>query len=101
MKNSEYCSQKIAVRKGDKEKQVAVERCIFGMLMSISNKKRAAVNLEVSLVYFLANHPPALCVLGGAPRKLVKSKLYDAALKNLYLTDANNYLERKNYIHTS
>ena len=87
MKNFEYCSQKITVWKGDKETQVTAERYIFGMLMSTSYKTKAAVNLEASLVYPLANHPPALCVPGGATRKCVKSKLYDAALKDLYLND--------------
>ena len=69
------------------------------MLMSTSYKPKAAVNLEASLVYPLANHPPALCVPGGAPRKCAKSKLYDAALKDLMM--ANNYLERKYFILTS
>ena len=53
------------------------------MLMSTS----AAVNLEALLIYPLANHPPALCVPGRAPRKCIKSKLYDSALKDLYLAD--------------
>ena len=56
--------------------------------MSILYKTKAAVNLEASLVHPLANHPPAaLFVSGAAPRKCVKSKLYNAALKDLYLTD--------------
>ena len=100
MKNFEYCSQKIIVRKGDKEKQIAAEGYIFGMLMSTSCKTKAVVNLEALLVYPHANHPHALCVPGGAPRKCVKSKLYDATLKNLYLM-ANNYPEKRYYIHIS
>ena len=88
MKNFEYCSQKITVRKGDKEKQIAVERDIFGMLISTSHKIKVVVNLEASLVYPFANYPLELCVPGGAPRKCVKSKLFDAVLKDLYLTDS-------------
>ena len=65
------------------------------MLMSTSCKTKAAVNLEALLVY-----PHALCIPGGAPRKCVKSKLYDATLKNLYLM-ANNYPEKRYYIHIS
>ena len=79
--------KKITLRKSDKEKQIATERDIFGMLMSTSNKTEAAVNLEASLVYPLSKHLPALCVPGAAPRKCVKSKLYDAALKDLCLTE--------------
>ena len=36
LKNYEYCNHKITVWKGDKEKQIAVDRYIFGMLMSTS-----------------------------------------------------------------
>ena len=94
-----YCSQKITVRKDDKEKQIVAERNIFGILMSTLYKTKAAVNLEASLVYPLANHPPVLCVPGGAPRKCVKSKLCDAALKDLYLTDGKQ-LPGKETLHT-
>ena len=87
LKNFEYYSQKITVRKSDKETHATAERYIFGMLMLTSYKTKAAVNLEALLVYPLANHPPALCVPGGPTRKCVKSKLYDAALKDLYLND--------------
>ena len=99
LKRFDYCSQKITVRKGDKEKQVAAERDIFAMLMSSSYKTKAAVNLKASLVYPLANHPPALFVPGGAPRKCVKSKFYNPALKDLYLTDGKQ-LPGKETLHT-
>ena len=99
MKRFDYCSQKITVRKGDKEKQVAAERDIFAVLMSTSCKTKAAVNLKASLVYPLANHPPALFVPGGAPRKCIKSKLYNPALKDLYLTDGKQ-LPGKETLHT-
>ena len=99
LKIFESCSQKITVRKGDKEKQIVADRDIFGMLMSTSYKTKAAVNLEALLVYPLANHPPALCVPGGAPRKFVKSKVYDAALNDLYLTDGKQ-LPGKETLHT-
>ena len=36
LKNIEYRSQKITVRKGDKEKQIAAERYLFEILMSTS-----------------------------------------------------------------
>ena len=87
LKNIEYCSQKITIRKGDKEKQIAAERYLFEILMSTSQKTRAAVNLEPPLVYPLQNHPPVLFVPHGVPRKCVKSKLHDAAEKDLYLID--------------
>ena len=87
MNNFEYCSQKITIQKDAKEKQITAEIYILRMLMSILYKTKAAVNLEASLVHPLANHPPALFVSGVAPRKCVKSKLYNAALKDLYLTD--------------
>ena len=57
------------------------------MLMTTSYKTKAAVNLEALLMYPLANYHPALFVSGGVPRKCVESKLYDAALKVVYLTD--------------
>ena len=72
MKNFQYCSQKRTVRKGDKEKQIAAERDIFGMLMSTSYKAKEAVNLEASLVYPLPNHPPEYCVPSGARKKCGK-----------------------------
>ena len=99
MKNIEYYSQKTTVRKDDKEKQIVAKRDKFRMLMSTSYKTKAAVNSGASLVYPLANHPPAICVRGGAPRKCVKSKLYDAALKDLYLTDGKQ-LPGKETLHT-
>ena len=67
--------------------------------MSTSCKTKAAVNLKASLVYPLANHPPALFVPGGAPRKCIKSKLYNPALKDLYLTDGKQ-LPGKETLHT-
>ena len=85
LKNFEYCSQKITARKADKEKQIAAARDVFEMLMTTSYKTKGAVNLEASLIYSFVTHPPALCAQGGAPRKCVKSKLYDAALKDFYL----------------
>ena len=99
LKNFKYCSQKITVRKGDKEKQISAERDIFGLLMSTSYKIKAAVNLEASLVYPLANQPPATCVPGRAPRKCVESKIYDAALRDLYLT-GHKQLPGKETVHT-
>ena len=51
------------------------------------------------MAYPLANYPPALCVPGGAPRKCVKSKLYGAALKDLYLYDVKQ-LSGKETLHT-
>ena len=99
LKNFEYWSQKITVRKGDKEKQISAERDIFGLLMSTSYKIKAAVNLEPSLVYPLANQPPAICVPGGAPRKCAESKYYDADLRDLYLT-GHKQLPGKETVHT-
>ena len=69
------------------------------MLISTSYKTKSTVSLEASLVYLLANHPPALCVPGGAPNKCIKSKLYDAALKYFYLTDGKQ-LPGKETLHT-
>ena len=99
LKNIEYYSQKTTVQKDDKEKQIVAKRDKFRMLMSTSYKTKAAVNSGASLVYPLANHPPAICAPGGAPRKCVKSKLYDAALKDLYLTDGKQ-LPGKETLHT-
>ena len=42
LKNIEYCSQKITVRKGDKEKQIAAERYLFEILMSTSQKNKSS-----------------------------------------------------------
>ena len=68
------------------------------MLISTSYKTKVAIDLEASLVYPLANHSPALFVPGGAPRKCVKGTLYDAALKDLYLTD-DKQLPAKETLH--
>ena len=77
-------------------------RDIFKML-KVKYKTKAVVNLGASLLYPLANHPLALCVPGGAPRKCGKRKLFDAALKDLHLIDGKtiNYLEKKHCRHTS
>ena len=69
----EYWSQKIAVRICGNKKQIAAKRDIFKML-KVKYKTKAAVNLGASLLYPLANHPLALCVPGGAPRKCGKKE---------------------------
>ena len=69
------------------------------MLLSTSHKTKSGVDLEAPLIYPLANHPPALCAPGGAPRKCVKSKLFDAAMKSQGLIDIKQ-LPGKKILHT-
>ena len=69
------------------------------MLLTASYRTKTAVNLEASLVYPLASHPPALCLPGGSPLKCVKSKLYDAALNDLYTINTTQ-LPGKETLHT-
>ena len=99
LKCFQFCVDKVKVKKGDKEKQIAAQRDVFGMLLSTSHKTKSGVDLEASLIYPLANHPPALCVPGGIARKYVKSKLFDAALKDLGLIDIKQ-LPGKEILHT-
>ena len=70
LKNFEYCSQKITVRKGDKEKQIAAERDIIGMLMSTSYKTKEAVNLEASLVYPTCQSSPCTLCTKWSTKKM-------------------------------
>ena len=61
LKNFEYCSQKITVRKGDKEKQIVTEGPIFGMLTSASYKAKAVVNLSIVGIPPCQLSPCTLC----------------------------------------
>ena len=50
LKNFEFHGEKIKLKKGDNEKQIAAQRRIIGMLISTSHKTKSALNFEASMV---------------------------------------------------
>ena len=72
-----------------KNKDVAVQRDILDLLMAVSSKGGAVVDLNKALSYAPSPVPHASATSDGIRRKTSKSKLMDAAL-SLIVTDNLN-----------
>ena len=72
-----------------KIKDVAVQRDIFGLLMAVSSKEGAVVNLDKALSYALSTVPLALATSDGIRRKTSKSKLMDATFSSVGTDNVN------------
>ena len=72
-----------------KTKDVAVQRDILGLLMAVSSKEGAVVDLDKALSYALSTVPLALATSDGIRRKTRKSKLMDAALSSIVTDNVN------------
>ena len=76
-------AKKAKVKKGGKWTEIMAQRDIPGKLVALSNKHKAAVDLNSVLDYPLAPVCFPLSTPDGAIRKTVKSKLYSAAMSDL------------------
>ena len=72
-----------------KTKDVAVQRDILGLLMAVSSKEGAVVDLDKALLYALSPVPLASATSDGIRRKTCKSKLVDAVLSSVVTDNVN------------
>lgn len=73
-------ARKTKVSAKGKSKEVAVQRDILGLLMTISYKENSPIDIDKALSFPLAPVPLSLATADGIRRKTAKSKLLDAAL---------------------
>ena len=85
-----FCSaEKKAKIAKEKTKDVAVQRDILGLLMAVSSKEGAVVDLDKALSYALSPVPLALATSDGIRRQPYKSNLMDAALSSVVTDNVN------------
>ena len=72
-----------------KTKDVAVERDTLGLLMALSSKAGAVVDLDKDLSYALSPIPFALATIDGIRRKTCKSKLMDVVFSSIVTDNVN------------
>ena len=75
--------KKVMVKAKGKTKDVAVQRDILGLLVTVSYKEKELIDIDKALAYPLAPIPLSLATSDGCRRKTVKSKLFDAALTSV------------------
>ena len=83
-------AKKAKVRKDGKWKEIMAQKDILGKLVVLSNKHKATVDLNSVLNYPLAPVCFPLSTLDGAILKMVKSKLYSAAMSDLTILRFEN-----------
>ena len=81
--------KKAKITAKEKTKDVAVQRDILGLLMAVSSKEGAVVDLDKALSYALSPVPLALATSDGIRRQPDKSKLMDAALSSVITDNVN------------
>ena len=86
-----FCNakKKAKITAKGKTKDVTVQRDILGLLMAVSSKEGAVVDLDKALSYALSPVPLALATSDGIRRKTCKSKLMDAALSSIVTDNVN------------
>ena len=70
-----------------KTKELTFQRDILGLLVAYSNKHESGVDIKSALSFPLAPVSIPLSTADGAIRKTVKSKLYEAAMKDLTIIE--------------
>ena len=86
-----FCNaeKKAKITAKGKTKDVAVQRDILGLLMAVSSKEGAVVDLDKALSYALSPVPLALATNDEIRRKTCKSKLIDTALSSVVTDNVN------------
>ena len=86
-----FCNaeKKAKITAKGKTKDFAVQRDILSLLMAVSSKEGAVVDLDKALSYALSPVPLAFATSDGIRRKTCKSKLMDAALSSVVTDNVN------------
>ncbi len=83
-------AKKIVVKKDRKEKELAFQRDILGILVARSYQYNSGIDIDAVLCYPLAPVSVPLSTPDGSMRKTVKSKLFTAAMTDLRLVTKDN-----------
>ena len=76
-------SKKLVAKKDGKAKELVFQRDILGILVAHSYQYKSGIDIDVVLPYPLALVSVSLSTPDGAICKTVKSKLFDAAMRDL------------------